>query len=197
MRQLFYDLPELMLLISLFNCLSHLSIVLKGNTHSIQRGGVIRFIFPFPSIDERCCIKAMDVFAQFAENMSFSDAFCPSLSISNTQSTSAEFGWWDAAVKPGLTDEHVTVQDCSDWLARDTRASLRGALEVANLESCRVRVNYLLKDLKQIENSTQDKNTSTPMENEQCDFKFISEDLPHRDCNAVVCFNALTQAQKR
>ena len=129
--------------------------------------------------------------------MSFSDAFCPSLSIPNTQSTSAEFGWWDTALKPGLTDEYVTVQDCSDWLARDTRASLRGALEVANLESCRVRVNSLVGDLKQIENSTQDKNTSTGLESEQYDFKFLSEDLPHRDSNTVVRFDALTQTQKR
>lgn len=129
--------------------------------------------------------------------MSFSDAFCPSLSVSNTQSTSAEFGWWDAALKPGLTDEHVTVQDCGDWLARDTRASLRGALEVANLESCREKVNSLVEDLKQIKNSTQDKNTSTPLESEQCDFKLLSEDLPHRDSSAVVRFDELTQTQKR
>ena len=128
--------------------------------------------------------------------MSFSDAFCPSLSISNTQSTSTELGWWDAALKPGLTDEHVTVQDCSDWLARDTRASLRGALEVANLESCRVRVNSLVEDLKQIENSNQDENTST-LESEQYGFKFLSEDLPYRDSNTVVRFDALSQTQKR
>ena len=153
--------------------------------------------FSSPSIDERCCTKALDIFAQFAENLSFSDAFCPSLSIrSNTQSTSAEFGWWDAALKPGLTDEHVTAQDYSDWLARDTRASLRGAVEVANLESCRLRVNSLLKDFKQIENSTQAKNT-TSMENEQYDFKLLTEDLPLHDSNAVVRFDALTQSQKR
>ena len=129
--------------------------------------------------------------------MSFSDAFCPSLSISNTQSTSSEFGWWDAALKPGLTDEHVTVQGCSDWLARDTRASLRGALEVANLESCHVKVNSLVEDLKQIENSTQDENTSTALESEQYDFKFLAEDLPRLDSNAVVRFDTLTQTQKR
>jgi len=129
--------------------------------------------------------------------MSFSDAFCPSLSISNTQSASAEFGWWDAALKPGLTDEHLTVQDCSDWLARDTRASLRGALELANLESCRVKVNSLVEDLEQIETSTQDEKTSTGLESEQYDFKFLSQDLPHRDSNAVVRFDALTQTQKR
>ncbi|KAJ7362072.1 ATPase AAA domain-containing protein 5 [Desmophyllum pertusum] len=92
-----------------------------------------------PSNEERCCTKALEIFEQFAENMSFTDAFCPSLSVSGTQSTSAEFGWWGAPLKPGLTDEHVTVQECSDWLARDTRASLRGALEVANLENCRVQ----------------------------------------------------------
>ena len=129
--------------------------------------------------------------------MSFSDAFCPSLSISNTQSTSSEFGWWDAALKPGLTDEHVTVQGCSDWLARDTRASLRGALEVASLESCHVKVNSLVEDLKQIENSTPDENTSTALESEQYDFKLLSEDLPRLHSNAVVRFDTLTQTQKR
>lgn len=134
---------------------------------------------------------------QFAENMSFSDAFCPSLPVSNTQSTSDEFGWWEAALKPGLTDEHVTVQECSDWLARDTRASLRGALEVANLESCRVKVNSLVEDLKQIENSTQNENTSTTLESELYDFKLLSEELPPRDSNAVVRFDALTQTQRR
>lgn len=134
---------------------------------------------------------------QFAENMSFSDAFCPSLPVSNTQSNSDEFGWWEAALKPGLTDEHVTVQECSDWLARDTRASLRGALEVANLESCRVKVNSLVKDLKQIENSTQNENTSTTLESELYDFKLLSEELPPRDSNAVVRFDALTQTQRR
>lgn len=134
---------------------------------------------------------------QFAENMSFSDAFCPSLPVSNTQPTSDEFGWWEAALKPGLTDEHVTVQECSDWLARDTRASLRGALEVANLESCRVKVNSLVKDLKQIENSTQNENTSTTLESELYDFKLLSEELPPRDSNAVVRFDALTQTQRR
>ena len=129
--------------------------------------------------------------------MSFSDAFCPSLSVSKTQSTSAEFGWWEATLKPGLRDEHVTIQECSDWLARDTRASLRGALEVANVESCRVKVNSLVEDLKQIENSTQDENTSTALESEQYDFKFLSEDLPLRDSNAVVRFDAFTQTQRR
>lgn len=192
-----------MLSISLFNCPSHLSIVLKGTRPLRKEEGLKSsfkqwyIFFCFLSIGERCCTKALDIFAQFAENLSFSDAFCPSLSFSNTHSTSTEFGWWDAALKPGLTDEHVTVQDCSEWLARDTRASLRGAVEAANLESCRVRVNSLLKDLKQIENSAQDKNTSTPMVNEQYDFKFLSEDLPHRDCNAVVRFDELTQTQKR
>ena len=100
-------------------------------------------------------------------------------------------------MKPGLTDEHVTVQECRDWLARDTRASLRGALEVANLESCRVRVNSLVEDLEQIENSTQDENASTPLESELYDFKSLSEDLPHRDSSAVVRFDLLTQTQKR
>lgn len=91
----------------------------------------------------------------------------------------------------------MTVQECSDWLARDTRASLRGALEVANLESCRVKVNSLVKDLKQIENSTQNENTSTTLESELYDFKLLSEELPPRDSNAVVRFDALTQTQRR
>lgn len=172
-------------MMSLWKCPSHLSVVL------------ICFILFFPSLEERCCTKALEIFAQFAENMSFSDAFCPSLSVSNTQSTSAEFGWWHAALKPGLTDEHVTIQECSDWLARDTRASLRGALEVANLESCRVKVNYLVEDLKHLENSTQGGNTSTALESEQCDFKFLSEDLPPCDSNGVLRFDEITRTQKR
>lgn len=158
---------------------------------------LICFIFSFPPVEERCCTKALEIFAQFAENMSFSDAFCPRLSVSNTQSTSAEFGWWHAALKPGLTDEHVTVQMCSDWLARDTRASLRGALEVANLESCRVKVSSLVEDLKYIENSTRDEKTSTTLESELCDFKFLSEDLPPCDSNGVLRFDEITRTQKR
>ena len=128
--------------------------------------------------------------------MSFSDAFCPSLSVSNTQSTSADFGWWGASLKPGLTDEHVTVQESSDWLACDTRASLRGALEVANLESCRVRIDSLAEDLKEIENSTQGENTCTTAESELFNFRLLSEDLPPRD-SGNVRLDGLTQIQKR
>lgn len=133
--------------------------------------------------------------------MSFTDAFCPSLSVSDTQSTSAEFGWWGAPLKPGLTDEHVTVQECSDWLARDTRASLRGALEVANLENCRVQLNYLAEELREIKNSTQGESTeelpSAVMESELCNFTLLSEDLPLRDSSTVLRLDAATQTQKR
>lgn len=128
--------------------------------------------------------------------MSFSDAFCPSLSVSNNQFTSADFDWWGASLKPGLTDEHVTVQESSDWLARDTRASLRGALEVANLESCRVRIDSLAEDLKEIENSTQSENTCTTAESELFNFRLLSEDLPPRD-SGNVRLDELTQIQKR
>lgn len=129
--------------------------------------------------------------------MSFSDAFCPSLSVSSTQSTSTEFGWWGAALKPGLSDEHVTVQECSDWLACDTRASLRGALEVANLESCHVGINSLAQDLKDIDKSNQDENGLTAMENELFNFRILSEDLPPCDSSNVVRLDELTQIQKR
>jgi len=169
---------------------------MKVSLSPLNCANLFHFVF-FPSVEERCCTKALEIFAQFAENMSFSDAFCPSLSVSNTQSTSAEYGWWHATLKPGLTDEHVTVQEWSDWLARDTRASLRGALEMANLESCRVKVNSLVEDLKHLENSTQDENTSTSLECELCDFKFLSEDLPPCDSNAVLRFDEITRTQKR
>ncbi|XP_078347147.1 uncharacterized protein LOC144632387 isoform X2 [Oculina patagonica] len=149
-----------------------------------------------PSNEERCCSKALEIFAQFAENMSFSDAFCPSLSVSNTQSSSAEFGWWGASLKPGLTDDYVTVQECSDWLARETRASLRGALEVANLESCRVRINSLAEDLQKIEHSTQNENSCSTMESDLFNFKLLSEDLPPRDSSNVVRLDEHTQMQK-
>lgn len=117
--------------------------------------------------------------------------------MSNTQCTSSEFGWWGASLKPGLTDDHVTVQECSDWLAHDTRSSLRGALEVGNLESCRVRINSLTEDLKEIENSTEDQNSSSAMESELFNFKLLSEDLPPRDSSNVVRLDELTQILKR
>ncbi|XP_078355975.1 ATPase family AAA domain-containing protein 5-like [Oculina patagonica] len=165
----------------------------EGTKDSVEKGR--KFGRKKPSNEEKCCSKALEIFARFAENMSFSDALCPSLSVSNTQSTSAETGWWGASLKPGLTDDHVTVQECSDWLARDTRASLRGALEVANLESCRVRINSLAEDLKEIENSTQDENSA--VESGLFNFKLLSEDLPPRDSSNVVRLDELTQIQKR
>ena len=99
-------------------------------------------------------------------------------------------------MKPGLTDEYVTVQEYSDWLARDTRAYIRGALEVANLENCRVKVNSLAEDLKEIENLAPEEATSTS-ENKLCNFKLLSEDLPLRDSSTVLRLDAITQTQKR
>lgn len=90
----------------------------------------------------------------------------------------------------------MTVQESSDWLACDTRASLRGALEVANLESCRVRIDSLAEDLKEIENSTRGENTCTIAESELFNFRLLSEDLPPRD-SGDVRLDGLTQIQKR
>lgn len=138
------------------------------------------------------------MFAQFAENMSFAEAYCPSLS--NTQSFSARFGWWGAHLKPGLTDEHVTVEESRDWLTCDTRSSIRGALEVANLDDCFVKVKSLSEDLtetgnKPVEEITGDQ-TST-RKSVLCDLNRSSEDFPPRDFNSLVRLDAVTQAQKR
>jgi len=59
-----------------------------------------------------------------------------------------------------------------------------------------VKVNSLVEDLKYIENSTRDKNTSTALESELCDFKFLSEDLPPCDSNGVLLFDEITRTQK-
>ena len=145
---------------------------------------------------ERCCTKALDVFAQFAENQSFLDAFCPSLSVSNTQSSSVDFGWWEAVLKPGLTDEHVTVEECSHWLARDTRASIRAASEVANLESCRTKVNCLANDLKEVKNVVEEESPYIS-ENELFNSSLISEDLPPRDCGSLLQLISPSLTQRR
>ena len=85
-------------------------------------------------------------------------------------------------LKPGLTDEHVTVEECSHWLARDTRASIRAASEVSNLESCRTKVNCLANDLKEVKNVDEEESPNIS-ENELFNSSLISEDLPPRDCS--------------
>ena len=100
---------------------------------------------------EKLTSKALEIFAECAESMSFADAYCPNLS--NTQSNSARFGLWGAHLKRGLTDEHVTVEESSDWLACETRSSIRGALEVANLDDCFVKVKSLSEDRTETGNS--------------------------------------------
>lgn len=147
--------------------------------------------------EEKCAMKALDIFAQFAENMSFAEAFCPNLS--STQCNSAQFGWWEAQIKPGLTDDHVTVQEYSDWLACETRASIRGALEVVNLESCRVKVKSLSEDLTEIGYSSQIENPGDQIppveESELC--KILTEYLPQCDSSTVLHLDAVSQTQKR
>ena len=148
--------------------------------------------------DEKLPSQALEIFAQCAENMSFADAYCPNLS--NTQSSSARFGWWGAQLKPGLTDEHVTVEECREWVACETRSSIRAALEVANLDDCFVKVKSLSEDLAEtgnlpVEEITGDE-TSTG-KSVLCDLDRLSEDFPPRDFNSVVRLDAVTQAQNR
>ena len=148
--------------------------------------------------EEKHISKVLEIFEEFAENMSFADAYCPNLS--SAQSNSTQYGWWGASLKPGLTDEHVTVQESSDWLAFDTRASISGALEVANLESCFVKVKSLTEDLKDIGNSPPNENTDDQTSfrmSELCNLRILSESLPPHDSNAVFRLDAVTQTQKR
>ena len=148
--------------------------------------------------DEKLASQALEISAQCAENMSFADAYCPNLS--NTQSSSARFGWWGAQLKPGLTDEHVTVEESSDWLACETRSSIRGALEVANLDDWFVKVKSLSEDLTETGKSPVEEiivdQTST-CKSVLCDLERLSSDFPPRDFNSVVRLDAVTQAQKR
>ena len=148
--------------------------------------------------DEKLTSKALEIFAQCAENMSFANAYCPNLS--KTQSNSARFGWWGAQLKPGLTDEHVTVEESSDWLACETRSSIRGALEVANLDDCFVKVKSLSEDLTETGNSPVEEITGDQTSTGKsllCDLERLSSDFPPRDSNSVVRLDAVTQAQKR
>ena len=109
-------------------------------------------IFSFSlNTEKKWVSQALEVFQQFAETMSFADAFCPGFPTVNAISTSLELGWWNASLKPGLTDKHVTVRETADWSTRDTRASIRGALEVACLESCHVKVERLTESSEKIE----------------------------------------------
>ena len=153
----------------------------------------------FPFTEEKCTFKALEIFEQFAENMSYADAFCPNLCSS--QPNAAQFGWWGAPIKPGLTDEHVSVQESSDWLVRDTRASIRGAMEVANLESCRAKVKSLSEDMDIIGFSSQNEIPHDPIsdviESEVHNFKMLTDSLPSRDSNTVLRLDTVSQAQKR
>lgn len=99
-------------------------------------------------------------------------------------------------LKPGLTDEHVTVEECSHWLARDTRASIRAASEVANLESCRTKVNCLANDLKEVKNVDEEESPYIS-ENELFNSSLISEDLPPRDCGSLLQLISPTLTQRR
>ena len=131
--------------------------------------------------------------------MSYADAFCPSLSSS--QPNADQFDWWGASIKPGLTDEHVTVQESSDWLVRDTRASIRGAIEVANLESCRAQVKSLSEDMEKMGCSNQNENpddqTCDVVQGELHNFKMLAESLPPPDSNTVLRLDTVNQAQRR
>ncbi|XP_068761960.1 ATPase family AAA domain-containing protein 5-like isoform X1 [Montipora capricornis] len=151
-----------------------------------------------PSNEEICSFKALEIFAQFAENMSHLDALCPSLS--GSPPTSAQFGWLGAELKPGLSDEHVTVQESWNWLTRDIRADIRGALEAANLEFCLVKVKSLSQNLEEMgfsnQNKVSDNRTSGVLKNEPLNFEVLSEHLPARVNSSVLRLDAVSQSDK-
>lgn len=144
--------------------------------------------------EEKCAFKALEIFAQFAENVSYADAFCPNLS--SAPLSSVEFGWWEAPLKPGLTDDHVTVQECRDWLTRDTRASLRGSLEIANFECCRVNLESLSEAYSSSDENIESQKSDV-VKREQCEFNMLAKHLPPCDSDAVLRLDAVSPAQRR
>ena len=94
----------------------------------------------------------------------------------------------------------MTVEESSDWLACETRSSIRGALEVANLDDCFVKVKSLSEDRTETGNSPVEEITGDQTSTGKsvlCDLERLSSDFPPRDFNSAVCLDAVTQAQKR
>ncbi|XP_031558761.1 ATPase family AAA domain-containing protein 5-like [Actinia tenebrosa] len=79
--------------------------------------------------------EALEMFSRLAEDISFMDAYIPSITTDGRNDHTAAFGWWQAHVQAGLSDDVITVRKRHDWLTCDTSACIRGALEVASLEN--------------------------------------------------------------
>lgn len=143
--------------------------------------------------------KALEIFAKFADTMSYLDAFCPNPSY--VQQMSSQFDYWQASCKPGLSDEYVNLMESSDWPIQDTYDCIRGSLEVANLDNCRVRVKSLSQNLKGMVFSNKshapDDCTVVSLEKEAQGFDLLSIHLPPRVCNTVLHLDTVGQEEKR
>lgn len=148
---------------------------------------------------EEMSFKALEIFAKFADTMSYLDAFCPNLSY--VQQVSSQFDYWQASCKPGLSDEYVTLKESSDWLIQDTRDCIRGSLEVANLDYCRLSVKSLSQNLNGMvfsnKNHAPDDCTVVPSEKETQGFDLSSIHLPPSVCNTVLHLDTVNQEEKR
>ena len=143
--------------------------------------------------------KALQIFANFADTLSYLDAFCPN--PSSVQQMSSQFDCWQASCKPGLSDEYVTLIESSDWLIQDTCDCIRGSLEVANLDYCRSSVKSLSQNLKGMVFSNKslapDDCTVVSLEKETQGFDLFSIHLPPRVCNTVLHLHTVGQEEKR
>ena len=113
------------------------------------------------------------------------DAFIPNASTRFGEYKSAEFEWWSAQLKPGLTDSHVTVREASDWSTRDTRASFRAALELASLEKCAMKSRSLADNSKLLQNRIEN-DEGESVGHEARDFRELEPYLPPKDTNTVI-----------
>ncbi|XP_032234369.2 ATPase family AAA domain-containing protein 5 isoform X2 [Nematostella vectensis] len=74
--------------------------------------------------------KALDVFTNLVEDRSFMDSYIPS-----SHPKPAVFGWWHAHIKPGISDDVITIRDRRDLLMKSRLTAIRGALEVASFRN--------------------------------------------------------------
>ena len=143
--------------------------------------------------------KALEIFANFADTLSYLDAFCPNLS--SVQQMSSQFDCWQASCKPGLSDEYATLIESSDWLIQNTCDCIRGSLEVANLDYCCCSVKSLSQNLKGMafsnKNLAPDDCTVVSLEKEKQGFDLLSIHLPPRICNTVLHLDTIGQEEKR
>lgn len=150
------------------------------------------------SSSEEMSFKALEIFAKFADTMSYLDAFCPN--PSSVQQMSSQSDCWQASCKPGLSDEYVTLIESSDWLIQDTCDCIRGSLEVANLDYCRASVKSLSQNLKGMafsnKNLAPDDCTVVSLEKETQGFDLLSIHLPPRVCNTVLHLDTIGQEEK-